>query len=90
MTTISISYIDDSNAASRGYPAETVGWVMEADGQWQADLPRATRIAATDGWPASVVEAKYDAECMSSSGMDWAWGPDSAYDPPRDFTATLS
>ncbi len=87
--TISVSYIDGSTAESRGYDADFVGWVMEEDGEWVADLPRATKVAESD-WPASVVEAKYDAECLSSSGADWSWEPDSTYDPPRDFTATLS
>lgn len=90
MTTISISYIDSSNAESRGYAADFTGWVLEEDGQWTADLPRASKVAETDGWPASAIEAKYDAECLSSSGMDWSWEPDSAYDPPRDFTAILT
>lgn len=93
MTTVSISWIDDSNAASRGYddPRYSEGaWVLEEDGSFVADLPRATKDAATDGWPASAAQAKYEAKCFATQGEDWTWEPDSAYSPPRDFTASRS
>lgn len=93
MATISISFIDESNAVSRGYDGEfyqTGAWVMECDGQWMSDLGVATETARTAGLAASVADAKYYAECYANQGEDWTWEPDSAYDPPRDFTAILS
>lgn len=85
--TISISWISDSDAPTRGYDnAEEIGegrWVVERNGEFVAYLGEA-------GEDKTAGEAKYEAECLLTQGEDWTWEADSSYSPARDFTATRS
>jgi hypothetical protein len=91
MSTYSISLIDETNAASRGYnpdeqPRYAEGtWVIEEDGEWIADLS----YAGGDPYATNAQHEAGDWLATNRHVTVVDWRPNSVNSPGRDFDAVV-